>query len=162
MMTTIIKEINHAEPIGKSLMLLTQTVRLVRKCIDTYFYRKAHLSFVKFMVLKILASKNGSMTPTEIAEWTQTERHNITTLIRRLMKDGLVLTRPNGKDKRSIEVILTDKGRVILSKVMLVANELIDQIMSSFTEGDAAKLTQMLEVLRNNACHGLDNLAKAK
>lgn len=154
-----ITEIDHSESIGKSLMLLTQTSRLINKYIDAYFYRKLRFSFIKFMVLKVLVSDNGVMTPSEIAEWTQTERHNITTLIRRLMKEGLVLTKPNNKDKRSINAILTDKEREILNQAMLVAKELIDQIMLSFTESDAEKLGQMLEVLRDNTYHGLEKIA---
>ncbi len=154
-----IMEINHSEGIGRNLMLLVQTSRLVDKYIDTYFYHKTRLSFVKFMILKVLNNKGGIMTPSEMAEWTQTERHNITTLIRRLMKEGLVLTKPNNRDKRSINVILTDKGREILNQAMLVAKELIDQIMLSFTESDAEKLGQMLEVLRDNTYHGLEKIA---
>ena len=94
-----IREINHSESIGKSLMLLTQTCRLVEKYIDAYFYRKIRLSFIEFMALKFLNSNNGVMIPSEMAEWTQTERHNITTLVRRLMKDGLVYTSPSDSDK---------------------------------------------------------------
>jgi DNA-binding MarR family transcriptional regulator len=139
---------------------IKETSRLVNKYIDAYFYRKARFSFIKFMVLKVLATKNGVMTPTEIAEWTQTERHNITTLIRRLMKEDLVLTKPSDKDRRSTEVILTDKGQEKLKEVMPVANELIDQIMSSFTEADAEKFSQMLELLRGNAYDGLDSITK--
>ncbi len=155
-----IMEINHSEGMGRNLMLLVQTSRLVDKYIDTYFYHKTRLSFVKFMILKVLNNKGGIMTPSEMAEWTQTERHNITTLIRRLMKEGLVLTKPNNRDKRSINVILTDKGREILNQTMLVAKELIDQIMLSFTESDAEKLGQMLEVLRDNTYHGLEKIAQ--
>jgi len=155
-----IREINHSESIGKSLMLLTQTSRLINKYIDAYFYRKARFSFIKFMVLKVLASNNGVMKPSEIAEWTQTERHNITTLTRRLMKDGLVLTKHSDKDRRSTEVILTDKGRETLNRVMPVARDLIEKIMSSLTETDAEKFSQMLEVLRDNVYDGFESIIK--
>jgi DNA-binding MarR family transcriptional regulator len=141
-------------------MLLTQTSRLINKYIDAYFYRKARFSFIKFMVLKVLASNNGVMTPSEIAEWTQTERHNITTLTRRLMKDGLVFTKPSDKDRRSTEVILTGKGRETLNRSMPVARDLIEKVMSSFTEADAEKFSQMLKVLRDNAYDGFESIIK--
>ena len=159
-MMASIMEINHGESIGKSLMLLTQTCRLVDKYIDAYFYHKIRFSFIKFMALKVLNSKNGVMTPSEIAEWTQTERHNITTLVRRLTKDGLVYTEPHDSDKRMTNVILTDKGREMLNKARPVAQELIDQIMSSFTEADAKKLSQILKVMRGNAYRRLENITK--
>ena len=49
---------------------------------------------------------------------------------------------------------------MVLNRVMPVARELIDHTMSSITENDAVKLGQMLEVLRDNAYGGLENLTK--
>jgi DNA-binding MarR family transcriptional regulator len=155
-----IREIRHDESIGQSLMLLVQTSRLVNKYMDAYFYHKARLSFIKFLVLKVLATKGEVMTPSEIAEWTQTEGHNITTLIRRLAKDDLISTKPSDKDRRSTEVILTDKGRETLDRVMPIARDIIEKLMSSFTEADAEKFSQMLEVLRDNAHDGLESITK--
>ena len=62
-----ISEIPHKETIGKTLMLLTQTYRLMSKYMDAFFYQKASISFTKFMALKILATTNGVMTPTQLA-----------------------------------------------------------------------------------------------
>ena len=156
-----ILEINHSEPIGKTLMLLTQTSRLISKYIDAYFYQKANISFTKFMALKVLASGNGVMNPTQLAEWTQTELHNITTLVARLKKDGLVYTNRSDIDNRKVNVILTDKGRKVLSEATPVAKELIDKIMSSITKTDAVELSKMLEVLRDNAYIGLESITKS-
>ena len=155
-----ITEIPHSELIGRTLMLLTQTSRLISKYIDAYFYRKAGLSCTQFMALKILDSQDGVMTPTQIAEWTQTELHNITTLVARLKKEELVSTKRSDIDKRNVNVYLTDKGRIVLSKAIPVARELIDQIMSSITKADALKFSQTLEILRGNAYGGLEAIAR--
>ena len=155
-----VTEIPHGDTIGKTLMLLTQTARLISKYVDAYFYKKARFSFTKFMALKILESRNGVMTPTQIAEWTQTELHNITTLVARLKKEDLVFTQRSDIDKRNVNVFLTDKGRMVLNQVTPVARELIDQIMSSITETDALKLSQILEVLRDNAYGGLESITR--
>ncbi|MFC1929785.1 MarR family winged helix-turn-helix transcriptional regulator [Chloroflexota bacterium] len=130
------------------------------KYMDTYFYKKSPLSFTKFLTLRILASKNGVMTQTQIAQWTQTELHNITTLVARLKKDGLVNTERSDIDKRNVNVFLTDKGRMVLNQATPVAKEFIDQIMSSFTETNALKLTQMIEILRDNAYDGLESISR--
>ena len=155
-----ITEIPHSEIVGRTLMLLTQTARLINKYMDAYFYRKAPVSRTKFLVLKTLSSQKGVMTPTQIAEWTQTELHNITTLVARLKRDGLVYTERSDIDKRSVNVFLTDKGRMVLNQAMPVARELIDQVMSSITEADALNLSQTLEVLRDNTYDGLENIAR--
>ena len=153
-----VTQIPHEETIGKTLMLFTQTCRLMSKYMDAFFYQKAHISFTKFMALKLLASKNGLMTQTQIADWTQTELHNITTLVARLKKEGLVTTERSDIDKRNVNVILTDEGRKTLSRAKPLANEFINKIMQSITETDAEKLTEMIEVLRDNAYSGLESL----
>ena len=155
-------EITHDESIGRALMLLTQATRIINRYIDAYFYRKAKISFTKFMVLKLLASTNGVMNQTQIAENTQTVLHNITTLVARLKREELVSTERSESDKRSINVFLTDKGRMVLNQAMPVARELIDKIMTSITEDDALKLSQMLEILRENAYGELENIASTQ
>ncbi len=100
------------------------------------------------------------MTPSELAEWTQTEPHNITTLINRMKQNGLVTAERNTSDKRLVNITLTDKGRETLNRTMPVAKEIVDRVMLSIDEGDAALLEKYLRTLRQNAHGGLGNVAK--
>lgn len=151
----------HVEdPILKTFILFVQTARAVLKYADTYLYRKTRLSVIKLIVLRVLASNNGGMMPSEIAEWTNTERHNITALVDRMKQDGLVKTGRNHRDRRFVDVTLTNKGREALSQAMPVAREIVSQVMSSITEDDAALLEKWLGALRQNAHHGLEYVAK--
>jgi len=136
-----------------------QTAYAVLKYGDAYFYRKARLSVTKFIVLQALGI-NGMMTLSEIAEWTHRERHNITTLVERLKRDRLVTARRGSRDKRFVNVMLTDKGREVVSKAIPVARDIVGQVMLSISEGDAGLLEKSLRVLRQNAHDGLEHLAK--
>ena len=153
-------DVNHDDTILRTFILFVQTARSVLKYTDTDLYRKARLSIVKLIVLRALASSNRAMTPSEIAEWTQTERHNITTLINRMRLDGLVTAERNSSDKRLVNITLTDKGRATLSRATPMAKEIVDQVMLSIDEGDAALLEKYLRTLRQNAHGGLGNVAK--
>ena len=102
------------------------------------------------------------MTPSEIAEWTQTELNNITALVQRMKRDGLVKSERSSKDKGIVHIILTDKGREVLSQAMPVARKIVNHVMSSLTEADAALLEKELGVLRQNAHHGLEHVAKVE
>jgi len=154
------REINHIETIGRTLMVFMQTARVMSKYIDSYFYNKCQLSFIKFMVLKILASRKGTVTHTEIAEWTQTELHNITQLIGRMKKENLVYTERSDEDKRKVYVFITDEGQRVLDQALPVAREIVDKVMSSITEYDAGELSKVLEVLRNNSYRGIEDLTR--
>ena len=153
-------DVSHDDVILRTFILFVQTAYTVLKYADAHFYRAARLSTIKFIVLQALAVNGGSMTPSKIAEWTFKERHNITTLVERLKRDGLVRTERSSKDKRFVNVILTAKGRRVLKQATPVAREIIDQVMLSFGEGDALLLEKSLRVLRQNAHSSIEQLAK--
>ena len=153
-------DVDHDDTILRTFILLVQTARTVLKYSDTHLYRKARLSTIKLIALRVLAANNGVMKPSEIAEWTQTERHNITALIEHMKQDGLVTAERNSSDKRLVNVNLTNKGRNILHEAMPVAKEVVDQVMLSITEGDAVLLEKLLRILRQNAHHGLEHAAR--
>jgi len=153
-------EVDLKDPVLNAYMLFVQTSDAVQKYTDACFYRKAKLSTTKFVVLQVLAVNKGTMTPSQIARWTLRERHNVTTLIYRMQKDGLVRTERSASDKRSLNVILTDAGRRALALAAPVAREIVRQVMSSINERDVSQLIKSLNVLRHNAHEGLSNLSK--
>ncbi len=155
-----LKDIDHEDSILRTFILFVQAAHTVLKYADAHFYRKEGLSVIKVIVLRVLAANGGTMTPSEIAEWTFRERHDITTLVDRLKRDGLVRVERNNRDKRFVNVSLTAKGRKVLKRAMPVAREIVNRVMLSITEGDAVPLEKSLRVLRQNAHDGLEHLAK--
>lgn len=153
-----IQEISYDDVFGNTLMVFIQATRLIDKYINAYFYRKAPITFTKFLFLKILSSHNGVMTATQMAEWIHTELHNLTTLVARLKKDELVYTQRNEIDMRKVDIFITDKGRAMVEQSLPVAKELINRIMISVDKEDAVKLNQILNVLGQNAHAGLDEI----
>ena len=151
-------EVDIEDPIWRASILFVQTGQAVLKAADAYLYRKASSSVIKLITLQALVSNKGVMTPTEIAGWTQTEKHNITALIRRMSRDGLLTFERSTKDKRVVNVAITDKGREALAQAMPVAGEFIDKVMSSITESDATVMDKQLRVLRGNAFDTLRRL----
>ena len=152
-------EVDHEDTVLSTFILFVQTAQAVLKYADGYLYRKTRLSVAKLIVLQTLASTSRAMMPSEIAEWTNTERHNITALVGRMKQDGLVTAERNSSDKRVVNIKLTDKGRKVLSQAMPVAREVVNQVMSSITEGDMVLLREKLRILRQNAHYGLGGFA---
>jgi MarR family 2-MHQ and catechol resistance regulon transcriptional repressor len=153
-------DVDHEDTIIRSFILFVQTADAILKYADAHLYRKARLSISKLVVMRALASNKEAMTPSEIAEWTQTERHNITTLIERMKRDGFIRTERNPRNRRFVNVSLTDKGREVLMQAMPVAREIVDQVMSSISENDALLLEESLRALRQNVQHGLEHATK--
>ncbi len=153
-------DVYHEDAFVRTFILFIQAAHATLKYADSRFYRKARLSASKFTVLTLLAANGGSMTPSEIAKQTLRERHNITTLVDRLGRDGLVASERNGRDRRSVSVKLTAKGRKVVSETKSVAKEIVSQVMSSISESDVVVLEGLLRVLRQNSRHGLEHAAK--
>ncbi len=116
---------HHDDIILRTFILFAQTAHAVMKYGDAHFYRKSRLSIIKFIVLQILATNDGVMTPSEIAMWTFRERHNITTLVDRLKRDGLVRVERNNRDRRFVSVILTAKGWKVLKQAKPAARDIV-------------------------------------
>ena len=152
-------EIDHNDNMLSTFILFVQTAQVVLKYADSYLYRKAHLSVSKLIVLQALARRNGGMRPSKIAEWTNTERHNITALVNRMGQDGLVTSERNSTDRRIVNIILTEKGREVLNQAMPMAEKVVKQTMSSISESDTLLLKEKLTTLRLNAHCGLEDLA---
>ena len=155
-----LKDVDHEDMILRTFILFVQAADTIMKYANTHLYRKERLSVIKVIVLRVLAANGGTMTPSDIAEWTFRERHNITTLIDRMKRDGLVRVERNNRDKRFVSVSLTAKGRKVLKQAMPVAREIVNRVMLSISEGDAVPLEKSLRVLRQNARDGLEHLAK--
>ncbi len=155
-----LRDVDHEDKILRTFILFVQAADTIMKYANTHLYRKERLSMIKVIVLRVLAANGGTMAPSQIAEWTFRERHNITTLIDRMKRDGLVRVERNIRDKRFVSVSLTAKGRKVLKQAMPVAREIVNRVMSSISEGDAVPLENSLRVLRQNAHHGLEHVAK--
>ncbi len=155
-----LRSTNDDDIILKSFIGFVQTAQAVLKYVDAHLYRKTHLSITRFVVLQVLDANGGVLTPSKIAEWTQTERHNVTALVDRLKKDGLVRAEQNSKDMRSINIILTEKGQQTLNQAMPEAREIVGQVMLSFEEADVIPLLKSLGALRRNALDGMGLFTK--
>ena len=154
------KRVHHSDTVLRTFIFFVQTAHATQKYANTYFFKKTKLSITKYMVLQILAFNGGTMKPSEIADWTSKERHNVTTLTRRLERDGLVKIKQNERDKRFVNINLTDKGRQVLAQIVPAAQEIVNHVMLSISEGDAVRLEKLLEVMRRNAHNGLEGFAK--
>ena len=153
-------EVDHSDAVLRSFTLFIQTAQAVLKYADAHLYRKARFSVIKLVVLRALASNEGVARPYQLADWTQTEQNNITALIQRMKKEGLVEAERDSSDRRYVNVTLTDKGREVLSLVTPAGMEIADQVMSSIGEGNALQLEKLLKVLGQNVHAGLEHVAE--
>ena len=133
-------DVNKGNSISEIYNLFMQAAVAVQKYADSKFYRESGISAVKFNVLQMLATSEDPVTPTKIARRIIRERHDVTTLVRRMQRDGLVDVVPSTTDKRSVNILLTNKGREKLTQAEPVEYETTKQIMAKMSKYQHGKL----------------------
>ena len=126
------------------------------KYADSTFYKKAGISTPKYNVLQILATADHPVTPSELARRMIKERHDITTLMGRMKRDGLIDITPNALDRRSVIITLTDKGREKFIQAEPIAEEIANQVMLKMNNSNLTSMTKSLNTLRQNAITGIE------
>ena len=154
--------IDKGKPVSDAFSLFIEAATATEKYADSTFYQKAGISTPKYNVLQILANAENPVTPSEIARRIIKERHDITTLIGRMKRDGLVDVTPNANDKRSVIITLTEKGREKLVQAEPVAEEIANQVMSKIGKTNMASMNKYLNTVKHNAIDGIHKFSNNK
>lgn len=113
------------------------------------FLSKEDITHQQFNILRILrGSLPHPLSTLQIRERMLDRMSDTSRIVDRLVAKELVKKTTCEKDKRLVDVTITDKGLELLSR--LDAKEDVSQdIMANFTENDAEMLSNLLDKLRN-------------
>jgi len=105
------------------------------------------LSLAKLGLLRLLAEAKQPLPLSELAEHQRCVRSNITQIVDRLEKDGLVRRRADADDRRSVRAGLTPAGERAYARGMRALAQAQRAIASSLKSTDASSLKAALETL---------------
>jgi DNA-binding MarR family transcriptional regulator len=105
------------------------------------------LSLAKLAVLHFLAEAKEPLPLSDLAARQHCVRSNITQLMDRLEKDGLVRRRPDPDDRRSVRAELTSAGVQAHAKGVRALAEAQRAIVSALKAGEAASLQNAISAL---------------
>lgn len=131
-------------------IMFGQTAREAQRALEIMLFNKGGTSLVKLITL-IGISRYGKSTPSDIADFIQTERHNITTLIRRMEAEGLIKVQKRARNRKYKDVSITDKGRKEIERSLPILQTGIDLIMSDTESFNLLKSTKLLRKIRDNS-----------
>jgi DNA-binding MarR family transcriptional regulator len=142
--------INHEDVVLRAYMLFMQLTTAAAKYVDGRLYREHGLSMITYISLKGLMMNSGCLTHSGLARWTNTKKNNITALVERMKKEQLVTTERNEKDKRIIDIKITDKGRGLYEQASPTARNIMNTLMDGVGENDARELEKLCNVIKTN------------
>ena len=115
-----------------------------------HMYGITDVQFNLMMLLMHQGEEDGSLNQVELSRMMLVNRANITALIDRMEKAGLVVRTAVEGDRRSKAISLTARGAKLIQDVEAGYMAEIARIMGALSEGEMRELTTMLEKIRAN------------
>ena len=112
--------------------------------------RRHEATLIKFHVMSTLFKNGGEMTPSEIAESVFREKNSITAVINTLEREGVVRREPSTDDRRSVKVIITDKGWKVANRLSPIAQELSREALSCLDKEQLETLVGNMRTVRES------------
>ena len=139
-------------PAHEALLNIYYSAARIRKKAGEFF-RRHGLTDVQFNVLSLLKHQSGEiggLTQVDLSKMMLVNRANITTLIDRMEKVGLVARKPVPNDRRYNIIELTPHGVEMYTKVSGIYKRKIGEIMHVLGDDELESLKTILEKLRKN------------
>lgn len=130
---------------------LNQLITMGKVVLMTLDHRlqPVNLSAPKLWALVWINQLEAPPAITELADCMSSAKSNITTLVDRLEKDGLVKRIDDPKDRRRVLVAMTDAGQERYEAGMAIFHQLNQEIRDVFQPEDFARLKDYLVQLRD-------------
>jgi DNA-binding MarR family transcriptional regulator len=135
-------------PLGTLLSLLISFEVLTRYL--EVELRRSKASLVRFNIMSTIFANGGEMTPSEISESVFREKNTITAVINTLEREGVVRREPSPHDRRSVKVVITDKGWKEANRLSPIAQELSRDALSCLDRGRVENLVDTMRTLRED------------
>ena len=141
---------NH--PSYRALMELLRTADTVWNA-SRVFFERWDLSPSQFNVLNLLHLNPGGLSQTDLSRQLIMHRSNLTGLVDRLEKRGLVARREVAADRRAYSVVLTAAGNRLLREIHPRYYEEAARVWHRLSARRAAELIADLQQVARNAQH---------
>jgi MarR family 2-MHQ and catechol resistance regulon transcriptional repressor len=117
----------------------------------TEFFRRYSLTDVQFNVMMLLVyqtDSGGGLTQAQLSDMMLVNRADITSLIDRMERDGLVVRTTTDHDRRSNLVKMTSKGKKLFRAVEPFYAQQVRQVISVVSTAEQKQLIESLETIR--------------
>jgi DNA-binding MarR family transcriptional regulator len=118
-----------------------------------HFLQPFGLTDVQFNLMMLLQHQSGpegGLAQSQLSDMMLVNRANITSLIDRMEKAGLVARTSSPSDRRSNIIVLTSYGKNLLSQIEPLYAKEVKRIMDVLLEDNQKQLIKMLEKIRSN------------
>ncbi|MGY6742086.1 MAG: MarR family winged helix-turn-helix transcriptional regulator [Cecembia sp.] len=142
-----IKQKEFKDPYNKAIVNLLYTQSHIVSQQSSLF-KPFGLSPEQYNVLRILRGQNGNpITVSSIQERMLNRMSNASRLVEKLKQKGLVIREESARDRRQVDVLITDKGLEVLQKLEASIYRLNRELVK-LNEEEVNQLNDLLDRLR--------------
>ncbi len=141
---------DESDPRYQALMQLLRTAETLWNA-SRRFFERWDLSPSQFNVLNLLRSNPAGLSQTDLSRQLIMHRSNVTGLVDRLEKRGLVQRKDVAADRRAYSVVLTPAGARLLRDILPRYYEGAAQAWEKLPAGRVPELITDLRLLAENA-----------
>jgi DNA-binding MarR family transcriptional regulator len=127
-------------------LLLRQVGDALNLCLDL-LYGKYGITNEQSGVLAAIKSR-GPLRISDLSSILERSPNSISMLVDRMVKGGLVKRTRDKKDRRTVFVTMTDKGRQVIGPAVPEGWQLIHKVLSPLSYDQQSGLADMLETVR--------------
>jgi DNA-binding MarR family transcriptional regulator len=104
--------------------------------------RKYNITCRQSVVLKALEGK--SLSAKRITEICSMDKATLSIILSKLIEHGFVVSASNSNDKRENTYSLSQKGREVISNIMIVENEYKEELLTRVSKDEYENLLKLL------------------
>jgi MarR family multiple antibiotic resistance transcriptional regulator len=112
--------------------------------------RQYDATLIRFHIMSTLFTNGGEMTPSEIAESVFREKNSVTAVLNTLERQGVIRREPSADDRRSVKVVITDKGWKEANRLNPIAQELSREALSCMEKEKVSDLVDIMRKVRES------------
>jgi DNA-binding MarR family transcriptional regulator len=115
-----------------------------------YFFDNYDITSQQFNILRILRGAGEPLSTLQIRQRMLDKMSDTSRIVDRLVKKGMVKKNVCKTDRRLVDVIITDKGKKLLTELDSKDDDM-DAILKNINEDDAIQINQLLDKLRTSS-----------
>ena len=127
--------------------LIHQTLDSIIRCEEMTFSNFG-ITAKQHAVLSAIQNLDDPVTLKDLVDCFDRDSPSITFIINRMEKDGLVSRVRDLKDRRSLRVILTPKGKKIYQSTIKLKNKLSEEIMKVLSDEELSAFIDSIEKIQ--------------
>lgn len=136
-----------AVPVGSYELRVLQSLRRIIRAVEIHSKKLAHSHKITGPQLGCLAAikENGPLTTTKLAQAIYLSPSTIVGIIDRLEEKGLVVRQRGRKDRRQVQICLTEDGEQLLVRAPSALQDTLAEALKNLPELEQVSITLALE-----------------